>query len=309
MSIGILFSGQGAHKVGMGKSLYDQALSVRFLYERANDLLDFDFASVCFLGPEEILTETKVCQPALYVHGYALFQLLQEEGLHSPITVVLGLSLGELTSLAAAEVFDFETGLAIVAKRGELMQKACESQKGAMASLIGGSFDRVQALCTEFDVDIANLNCPGQIVVSGEEERILQLIEKAKGEGFKRVIPLNVAGAYHSRLMEPARRDFAEFLKDIPFKKPRFTVFTNTTGERIDEPEAIREALIKQIVSPVRWEDCMKGAAGEVQEFLECGPERVLTGLARRIDSNIKVTPLSEYEELQKVVKGVAAFA
>ena len=200
------------------------------------------------------------------------------------------------------EVFDFETGLRVVAERGRLMQEACEASNGGMASFIGGSFEGVQAVCETFDLDMANINSPGQIVVSGDKDRVLQSVETAKELGFKMAVPLKVAGAYHSRLMEPARAAFERFLADIPFSAPKMNVFTNTTGKTVSEPDAIKEALVKQVVSPVRWVECMEGARDlGIATFFECGPGSVLSGLARRIDKNLAVTSLSEYADLEKL--------
>lgn len=296
MAIGVIFSGQGAQHVGMGKGLYEANSVIRDFWDRANDVLGFDLKTLSFEGPDEALTETRVCQPALYVHGYSIFSALGLTGVHA----ALGLSLGELTALAAAEVFDFETGLRVVAKRGELMQQACESTQGTMASLIGGSLDLVKSLCSDFDIDMANLNSPGQIVISGSTEKVNVAVEKAKTMDFKRVIPLNVAGAYHSRLMQPAADSFKSFLEGIEFSKPKITVFTNTTGESVVEPEAIKDALVKQVTSSVLWVNCMENAhALGITTFYECGPGKVLKGLAKRINADIEVHSVSEVDEFE----------
>ncbi|MGK0464280.1 MAG: [acyl-carrier-protein] S-malonyltransferase, partial [Lentimonas sp.] len=181
MALGLLFSGQGAQHVGMGRTLCENSETARMLYEEANEILDWDLKTLCFDGPNEALTETKVCQPALYVQGFALYKLLLEAGKLDDLQAACGLSLGELTALAVAGVYDFETGLKLVAERGRLMQLACESTEGGMAAVIGGSFEEVKTFCDEFDVEIANLNCPGQIVVSGEKEKVLKAVEGAKG--------------------------------------------------------------------------------------------------------------------------------
>lgn len=301
-TVGLLFSGQGAQKVGMGKSLYEAFPSVAALYNQANEILGWDLKTISFEGPERELTETRVCQPALFLHGIALVTVLREKGLLDEAQVALGLSLGEITALTAAGACDFATGLRVVAERGRLMQEACEATTGGMASVIGVGRDDVAALCREFDIDLANLNCPGQIVISGEKSRVEAAVEAGKSRGFKRVIPLNVAGAYHSRLMEPAREAFAEFLLQIPFHEPKLTVFSNTTGAPVRQAAEIREALVKQVVSSVLWEDCMRAAAKTgVSTFLECGPGNVLAGLARRIDPVLKVTSIAEAEDIEKI--------
>ena len=302
MTTGLLFSGQGAQHVGISKSLYENAETARALYDEANDILGWDLKTVCFEGPDEALTETKVCQPALYVHGFVLFKLLQEAGKLGDLKAVCGLSLGELTALAVAGVFDFATGLKLVAERGRLMQLACESTEGGMAAVIGGLLEEVRAFCDEFDIEVANLNCPGQIVVSGEKDKVLEAVEGAKGR-FKLCKPLNVAGAYHSRLMLSAKDAFAEFIQPIDFKTPEIAVYTNVTGKRVNGPEEIKEALATQIVSSVRFEDCLLNMNTEnsVDTFYECGPGKVLTGFGKRIDKALNIVPVSEFEDLSGV--------
>ncbi|MBI2510522.1 MAG: ACP S-malonyltransferase [Opitutae bacterium] len=299
MSLALLFAGQGAQKVGMGKSLYDGSAAARALYDQANQVLGWDLAKLSFEGPDAELTQTKVCQPALFVHGLAVLAALKERGKLPEVNFALGLSLGEVTALTAAGVFDFATGLKVVARRGELMQQACEKSVGGMAAIIGEERAKVYELCREFDIEAANFNAPGQIIVSGEKAKVEALVAAAKDKGLKRVMPLNVAGAYHSRLMEPARVEFAKFLEGVAFNRPAFTVFTNTTGQAVSEPAQIREALVKQVVSSVLWEDCMRSAvAAGVTEFWECGPGGVLAGLARRTDKAWGVKSFSELSEL-----------
>ena len=299
MAIALLFAGQGAQKVGMGKSLYDQFATARSVYEQANATLGWDLAKVSFEGPDELLTQTKVCQPALFVHGLAVHAILAEQGRLGDGRYALGLSLGEITALTAAGVFDFATGLKIVAERGRLMQLACEQTVGGMAAVIGEAPEAVSALCDEFDIETSNFNAPGQIIVSGEKSKVLAAVTAAKDRGMKKVISLNVAGAYHSRLMEPARAQFASFLDQVTFAPPQLTVFTNTTGEAVSEPSAIKTALINQVVSPVRWEQCVRSAAAAgATEFWELGPGAVLAGLARRTDKTWAVRSFAEAADL-----------
>jgi [acyl-carrier-protein] S-malonyltransferase len=299
MATGLLFSGQGAQHVGMGQSLYAASDIAKALYDQANEVLGWDLKTLCFEGPEEALTETKVCQPALYVQGYAIYSILKDMGRLGDLKAVCGLSLGELTALAAAGVYDFSTGLKLVAERGRLMQLACDSTKGGMAAVIGGTPDEVAAFCKEFDIEIANLNCPGQVVISGDHEKILAAIEASKGR-FKLCKPLNVAGAYHSRLMISARDAFAEYLKSFGFKQPEVVTYTNVTGQQVSDPEAIKAALVSQVVSSVRFEDCLRNMASEnaISDFYECGPGKVLAGFAKRTDKALSVMPISEFEEI-----------
>jgi len=285
----------------MGRSLAEQSPAARALYAEANTVLGWDLARISFEGPEPELTQTKVCQPALFVHGLALLAALREQG-RLPAgepQFALGLSLGELTAYCAAGVFDFATGLRVVAERGRLMQLACEQTSGGMAAIIGEERAKVYELCREFDIEAANFNAPGQIIVSGEKAKIDAAVATAKERGIKKVIPLNVAGAYHSRLMEPARAAFAAYLEPIPFAAPKFTVFTNTTGQKVTAPADLKAALVKQVVSSVLWEDCMRGAAAAgAAEFWELGPGGVLTGMARRTDKAWAVKSFAEFSDL-----------
>lgn len=299
MSLALLFAGQGAQKAGMGKSLYEGSPAARALYTEADAVLGWGLTKLSFEGPETELTQTKVCQPALFVHGLAVVAALKEKGKMPAVNYALGLSLGEVTALTAAGVFDFAVGLRVVAERGRLMQEACEKTVGGMAAVIGEDRAKVTELCKEFDVEAANFNAPGQIIVSGEKTKIEALVAAAKQRGLKKVMALNVAGAYHSRLMEPARAAFAQYLDTVPFAKPAFTVFTNTTGQTVSEPAQIREALIKQVVSSVLWEDCMRNtAAAGATEFWECGPGAVLAGLARRTEKAWLVKSFAEMADI-----------
>lgn len=301
MALALIFSGQGAQKVGMGRTLADHSPAARALYAEANTVLGWDLAKVSFEGPESELTQTKVCQPALYVHGLALLAALRELG-RIPAgepKYALGLSLGEVTAYCAAGVFDFATGLRVVAERGRLMQQACETTSGGMAAIVGEDRAKVLELCREFDIEAANFNAPGQIIVSGEKARIDATVAAAKERGVKKIIPLNVAGAYHSRLMEPARAAFAAFLEGVTLASPRFSVFTNTTGQGVSAPADLKAALVRQVVSSVLWEDCMRSAAAAgAAEFWELGPGGVLAGLARRTEKTWVVKSFAEFADL-----------
>lgn len=283
----------------MGKSLYENSATARALYDEANRVIGWDLAKVCFEGPEAELTQTKVCQPALFVQGMALHAILKEQGKLGDVRYALGLSLGEITALTAAGVFDFATGLKVVAERGRLMQLACEQTVGGMAAVLGEERATIYDLCAAFDIEAANFNAPGQIIVSGDKAKVDAAVAAAKDRGIKKIIPLNVAGAYHSRLMEPARAAFATFLEGITFNAPQLTVFTNTTGQAVSQPAAIREALVKQVVSSVLWEDCMRSAvAAGATEFWELGQGGVLAGLAKRTDKTWVVKSFAEFSDL-----------
>lgn len=301
MSLALLFAGQGAQKVGMGKSLYENSAAARALYDEAGSVLGWDLKKISFEGPDAELTQTKVCQPALFVHGLALLAALKEKGDTdvAGAQYALGLSLGEITALTAAGVFDFATGLRVVAERGRLMQMACEATRGGMAAIVGESRETVAALCAKFDLEAANFNCPGQIIISGEKQKIMDAVADAKASGIKKAMELNVAGAYHSRLMAPARDAFAKFLETVTFAAPKMTVFTNTTGKAVSEPVDIRAALVKQVVSSVLWEDCIVSAheAGATA-FLELGPGGVLAGHVKRTNKDWPISSKSEYADL-----------
>ncbi len=299
MALALIFSGQGAQKVGMGKSLCEGSPVVRDLYAQANQVLGWDLTKISQEGPEADLTQTKVCQPALFVNGLAVLAALQEKGKLPEVKFALGLSLGEVTALTAAGVFDFATGLKVVAERGRLMHVACEKTTGGMAAIIGEERAKVAELCQEFDLEAANFNAPGQIIISGEKEKVVAAVAAAKERGIKKAMALNVAGAYHSRLMEPARAEFSSYLDGVSFNRPKFTVFSNTTGQVVSEPEQIRAALVKQVVSSVLWEDCMRNcSAAGATEFWECGPGGVLAGLARRTEKSWIVKSFAELTDL-----------
>lgn len=284
----------------MGQSLAEANASARELYARADSVLGWELSKISFAGPDDELTKTSVCQPALFVHGLAIHAILREQGKLDGVTAALGLSLGELTAYCAAGVFDFETGLKIVAERGRLMQEACDQTTGGMAAVIGESREAVAQLCQDFDIEAANFNAPGQIIISGEKDKVAAAVEAGKARGMKRVIALNVAGAYHSRLMQPARDAFAAYLADIPFSAPQLKVYTNTTGAAIEDPADIKQALVNQVVSSVLWEDCVRAAvAGGATELWELGPGKVLAGMAKRTDRSWPLQSFAEMADLQ----------
>ena len=299
MALALIFSGQGAQKVGMGKSLYEGSAAARDLYDQAGQVLGWDLKKISQEGPEAELTQTKVCQPALFVHGLSVVAALQEKGKLPDVKFAMGLSLGEVTALTAAGVFDFPTGLKVVAERGRLMQQACEKTTGGMAAVIGEERAKVYELCKEFDIEAANFNAPGRIIISGEKDMVTAAAAAAKDRGVKKVMMLNVAGAYHSRLMEPARAEFAAYLAGVTFNRPKFTVFSNTTAQVVSEPGQIRDALVKQVVSSVLWEDCMRNcSAAGATEFWECGVGGVLAGMAKRTEKSWVVKSFSEFTDL-----------
>jgi [acyl-carrier-protein] S-malonyltransferase len=296
---GVIFPGQGAQFVGMGKSMYENNTIAREYFKKANDILGYDLTDLCFHGPIDTLTESKFCQPALFVHQYISYLMLKISGIIQQPDLAFGLSLGELTALAIAEVFSFETGLAMVEKRGLFMQEACEENQGKMAAILGSTKEEVDKLCQIADVTMANFNASDQIVISGEAKKIDKAIEIAKTMNLPKVIELKVAGAFHSKLMESARIKFMKFIANIDFNRPQINVITNLTGKFIHDPDEIKFTLAEQIVSSVLWVDCMKTALDSgVSEFYQCGPGKTLVNLARCIDKNIIVKPIGEFSDL-----------
>lgn len=301
MSVGLLFSGQGAQSVGMGKSLYENSAPARAVYDRADAALGWSIKDLSFNGPADKLTETRACQPALFVQGIAVVAALEETGRMPEIGAALGQSLGELTALTYAGAFDFADGLKLVAERGRLMQEACVSTNGSMVAVIGGATSDVKEFCDKFEIDISNLNCPGQTVVSGEKAKCAAFAEAAKASGkFVKIIPLNVAGAYHSRLMQSAGDAFTKHLASVEIKMPRIPVFSNVTGKAVSSPEEIRHNLAMQVTHTVRFEADMRSAAAlGISHFIECGPGKVLAGMTKRIDRNLVVASVSEWADVE----------
>lgn len=293
--IAILFPGQGAQKVGMGRDLAETLPAVRQLYDRAGEILGYDLAKVCFEGPEEELDSTVISQPAIFVTSLAALESLREQ---KPDVVLsceatAGLSLGEYTAMVYAGLMDFESGLKLVQKRGEAMQEASDATPSGMVSILGLERPQVEEICKEAreeeeTLEVANLLCPGNIVVSGSNaacERAAELAEKA---GAMKTVPLPVAGAFHTEIMRPADERLADALENVTMHDAKIPVISNVDAQPHTAAEDARDLLIKQILSPVRWEDSMRYLLGEgFSEFYEVGPGRVLRGLLRRIDRKI----------------------
>ncbi|MDR2372290.1 MAG: ACP S-malonyltransferase [Puniceicoccales bacterium] len=295
-AVGLIFPGQGTQTVGMGRSLAEHYKMAGKLFREAGDILGYDLEQLCFEGPIEQLTESRYCQPALFVHQFAAAKVLQELVGQNRFELAMGLSIGEVTALAIAEVFDFEMGVAIVQNRGDFIQDDCAMRNGGMVSVLGATVDSVKKLCDLCGVEMSNINGPGQIVLSGERDKIQRATEMATEITGGKTMILNVAGAFHSSLMEPARHRFAEFLQAIPFKTPKMKVVSNVTGEIVSDPEAIKKLLIQQIVSPVRWWDCMNTAKREgITHFYQCGSGKTLVNMAKRIDDTFRVLPFGAY--------------
>ena len=256
--IALLFAGQGAQCVGMGRDLAEHFPVAADLFGQADEILGRNLSNIAWNGPIEELTKTSNCQPALYVHSLAALAILREIAGDFPVVGAAGLSLGEITAHAAGGTFDFGTGLKLVQRRAEFMDQACAATLGGMAAMIGGLENDVRQLAADEDVDIANVNAPDQIVISGQLAKVEAAVGVAKEYGIRRAMMLNVAGAYHSRLMESAYEKLGAVLQDVPIESPRFPVISNVTGMEVTTPAEIRRTLQDQVTGTVRWFDCLK---------------------------------------------------
>lgn len=286
-----VFPGQGAQFVGMGKELYDTDASARALMEKANEVLGFRITDLMFAGSEEDLRQTKVTQPAIFIHSVALAKAMGDE--FKP-DMVAGHSLGEFSALVAAGALSFEEGLKLVSKRAMAMQKACELQPSTMAAVLGLPDEKVEEVCasiTDVVVEPANYNCPGQVVISGSIEGIDQACTKMTEAGAKRALKLKVGGAFHSPLMAPAQEELAQAINQAVFTRPVCPIYQNVDGKPHTDPDEIKTNLIKQLTSPVRWtQDVQAMIADGATEFVELGPGNVLQGLVRKIDRSMEIS-------------------
>ena len=307
-NIALLFAGQGAQAVGMGKDLVAEHPAAASLFQQANEVLGFSLSKIAFEGPAEELTKTSICQPALYVHGLACLAVLKEKIPGFAFHAAAGLSLGEFTAHAAAGTFDFETGLDLVAKRSQAMQEACERTEGGMAAVIGGEENRIRELAAAADVDVANLNSPGQIVLSGEASKISLAVSMAKEYGARKAVELQVAGAFHSRLMESAYLKLKEVLEKTPINAPQVPVVCNVDAVAVSEPDTIRRTLADQVTGSVRWSESVEYLLDHLHcdQFLELGPGGVLAGLAGRIRKGTPVISISDCASLVEALKPLA---
>ena len=307
-NIALLFAGQGAQAVGMGKDLVAEHPAAASLFQQANEVLGFSLSKIAFEGPAEELTKTSICQPALYVHGLACLAVLKEKIPGFAFHAAAGLSLGEFTAHAAAGTFDFETGLDLVAKRSQAMQEACERTEGGMAAVIGGEENRIRELAAAADVDVANLNSPGQIVLSGEASKISLAVSMAKEYGARKAVELQVAGAFHSRLMESAYLKLKEVLEKTPINAPQVPVVCNVDALAVSDPDTIRRTLADQVTGSVRWTESVEYLLDHLHcdQFLELGPGGVLAGLAGRIRKGTPVISISDCASLVEALKPLA---
>src|SRR5713226_8604205 len=305
--VALLFAGQGAQCVGMGRDLAEQFPVSADLFRQADEILGRKLSGIAWNGPIEELTKTSNCQPALYVHELACLAVLRELAGDFPVGGAAGLSLGEMTAHAAAGTFDFATGLKLVQKRGELMDEACAATKGAMAAMIGAEENIVRQLAADEDVDVANINAPGQIVISGELAKVEAAVGVAKEYGIRRATMLNVAGAYHSRLMESAYEKLGGALAHVVVQPPRFPVVSNVTGMEVRTPVEIRRTLQDQVTGTVRWVDCMERLVNlGCDLFVELGPGGVLAGLLKRTRKDVEVITVSDVESVRACAERIS---
>lgn len=318
---GLLFPGQGAQSIGMGKELYESQASARWVYDKAEEVLGRDIKKLCFEGPEDELQSTRNSQPAIFVTSIATLNALIEKIKGSPVgeegneiftsddikaigSVAMGLSLGEPTSLVASCAMSFEDGLKFVSKRGEFMEEASLKQEGKMASILGLDTEEVEKICKGIGCQVANLNCPGQVVISGHATKVELAADLAKNAGAKRAIMLKVSGAFHSELMVPAKEKLLAVLDEIEIKEPAIDFISNIDAEITRDPVKIKENLINQLDNKTLWEASVKKAASMgIKEYLEIGPGSILTGLAKKIDRDIKVTSLHSVEDIKGLLQ------
>ena len=284
-----IFPGQGAQFVGMGLDLYEKSAEAKALFEAANGILGFSITDIMFSGTDEDLKQTKVTQPAIFLHSVILSKVL---GKNFAPQMVAGHSLGEFSALVANGALSFEDGLQLVAKRAAAMQKACELQPGTMAAVLGLEDAKVEELCATIDgiVTPANYNCPGQLMISGELKAVEAACEKMKEAGAKRALVLPVGGAFHSVLMKPAEEELAAAIEQTAFHKPLCPVYQNVTTTAVSDENAIKTNLIKQLTAPVKWtQSVQQMIADGATEFIEVGPGKVLQGLVKKINKEAVV--------------------
>ena len=285
-----VFPGQGAQYSGMGKDLYEKSALAKELFHQANEILGFDIQSIMFEGSDEDLKQTKVTQPAIFIHSVIIAKMLGDD--FQP-DMVAGHSLGEFSALVASGAMDFKDGLNLVYKRAMAMQKACEAEPSTMAAILGLEDEIVERICSEIEgvVVPANYNCPGQLVISGSIPAVEQACEKLKEAGAKRALILPVGGAFHSPLMEPAKKELEDAIRSTSFKQPICPIYQNVTASAVSDPAQIQENLIVQLTAPVKWtQSAQQMLADGATHFIECGPGKVLQGLMKKVDRNAEVS-------------------
>ncbi len=293
------FSGQGAQAAGMGKDLYDNCPAAKAVFDEADAVLGYALSDVIFNGPAEKLTETRYCQVAIYTMSCAALAAFQAKYPEVKASGCAGLSLGEYAALMAGGAFSFADGLRLLAKRAGLMEEACRNTDGGMASVLGGDAEVIREVCKECDIDVANFNNPGQIVISGDKAKLADAVEMLKANGMRKVIVLNVAGAFHSRLMQKAGEGLAEVLAGTAVSMPSIPVYHNFTAARAASESELKANLANQVAGSVRWEECVRAlVAAGADTMIEFGPGNVLTGLMRRTLPEVKLVNINSVETL-----------
>jgi [acyl-carrier-protein] S-malonyltransferase len=303
----LLFAGQGAQFVGMGQDLATKFPAAQAWFDRANAALGYDLTGICFRGPEAELTKTEHAQPGIFLVSWVAFELLKARVPGLKFDATAGLSLGEFTALTAAGVMSFEDGLRVVRQRGRFMQEACEVTQGGMAAVIGLDEAPTREACAEAGVVLANLNCPGQLVISGAAENIGKACELAKAKGAKRAIPLTVAGAYHSPLMASAQPKLQAELNALKLAAPQVPVIANVTAQPHSAPDQITARLVEQVTASVRWEESMRYLLAQgFTRFIELGPGAALTGFMKRISKDVQMLNVSDAASLETTVAALS---
>lgn len=292
----------------MGRDFSEQLPSAKEWFERASSVLGYDLASVCFNGPDLELTKTEHAQPGIYLVSWVAFQLLKERVPALQFEGTAGLSLGEFTALAAAGAMSFEDGLKVVRQRGRFMQEACDATQGGMAAVIGLDEAPTREVCAEAGLVLANLNCPGQLVISGEADKIEKAVDLAKARGARRAIPLPVAGAYHSPLMASAQPKLQAELEAVAIQTPTAPVISNVTAQPHGRPEEIKSRMVDQVTSSVLWEASIRHLLGQgYTRFIELGPGTALTGFMKRIDKSVQMLNVADLASLETTVQALSA--
>jgi len=290
----------------MGKDLAENSPAAKAWFDRANAALGYDLTAICFSGPEPELTKTEHAQPGIFLVSWVAFELLKERVPSLVFGATAGLSLGEFTALTAAGALSFEDGLKVVRQRGRFMQEACAATQGGMAAIIGLNEAVTREVCAETGVVLANLNCPGQLVISGPTEKLGPACALAKAKGAMRALPLPVAGAYHSPLMASAQPKLEAELARVTWRDPVVPVISNVTAQPHGGPGAIRGRLVEQVTSSVRWEESMRYLIGQgFTHFIELGPGRALSGFLKRIDKTAQVLNVEDLASLETTVKAL----
>lgn len=297
-----VFSGQGAQTVGMGKDLAEAFPEAKALFDEADAVLGYEQSSIIFNGPAEKLTESRYCQPAIYTMSCAALAAFKTRFPDVTPVGCAGLSLGEYGALYAGGAFTFAEGLKLLAQRAELMDKACRATSGGMASVLGGDAEIIKEVCAACEIDVANFNSPGQIVISGEKVKLAKAVEELKARGMRKIIVLNVAGAFHSRLMKPAGEALEKVLAETPITMPQIPVYHNFTAAQAADVAQLRANLAAQVAGSVRWEECVRNmvAAGG-DTMIEFGPGNVLTGLLRRTLPEVRGLNVNSAETLRNI--------